>query len=110
MFRLLGQYITSCLKKYSEVPRAIVASPHHGCKAVNATSGLRCWVGDARGEVGCLDLKLGAFQQVLRGIGGAVASLAIHPSLPYIASAGLDRHLRIHDTNTRKPVVRYTCL
>ena len=38
----------------------------------------------------------------LRGSVGAVRSLSLHPDEPYLASAGLDRHLRIHNTQTRE--------
>ena len=29
-------------------------------------------------------------------------SISLHPSRPLLASVGLDRHLRIHDTRTRQ--------
>lgn len=38
----------------------------------------------------------------LKGPTGSVRSLALHPSEPLIASAGLDRHVRLHSTVTRK--------
>ena len=38
------------------------------------------------------------------GIAGAVQQLQLHPTLPLLASVGLDRFLRIHDLQTRSLV------
>ena len=38
----------------------------------------------------------------LKGSSGSVRSLALHAGQPLIASAGLDRCLRVHSTATRK--------
>lgn len=35
-------------------------------------------------------------------VSGSVRSLAVHPTEPLLASVGLDRFLRIHDTQTRQ--------
>ena len=43
---------------------------------------------------------------VLKGPGGAVRSLALHPEEDVIASVGLDRYLRVHDCSTRKQLGR----
>lgn len=40
----------------------------------------------------------------LKGSTGSVRALALHLELPLIASAGLDRYLRLHNTSTRKQV------
>jgi len=69
-------------------------------------TGLKCWVADSQGQIGCVDLKLGKVQQLLKGSAGSIRSLAIHPSAPLIASAGLDRFLRIHDLGSRKSIAR----
>lgn len=37
---------------------------------------------------------------------GSVRALAVHPGRPLIASVGLDRFLRVHDTRTRQPVCK----
>ncbi len=37
-----------------------------------------------------------------KGSGGSIRSISHHPTMPFIASSGLDRHLRIHHTTTRK--------
>jgi hypothetical protein len=69
-------------------------------------AGLKCWVADSQGQIGCVDLKLGMVQQLLKGAAGSIRSLAIHPSAPLIASAGLDRFLRIHHLASRKSIAR----
>jgi len=39
---------------------------------------------------------------VFKGFAGAIRSVAYHPTLPLVASCGLDRFLRVHDVHTRK--------
>lgn len=68
--------------------------------------GLKCWAADSQGQIGCVDLTAGKVLQLLKGAAGSVRSLAIHPTAPLIASAGLDRFLRIHDLRSRKSVAR----
>lgn len=43
---------------------------------------------------------------VLKGHGGAVRSIALHPEEDLVASVGLDRWLRVHDGATRKQLVK----
>ncbi len=40
----------------------------------------------------------------MRGIAGSVRSIALHPTLPLMASGALDRFVRVHNVNTRKIV------
>ena len=40
-------------------------------------------------------------QGSLKGPGGAVKGLALHPELPIVASVGLDRFLRVHDVDSK---------
>ena len=37
---------------------------------------------------------------------GSLRALAVHPQLPILASVGLDRFLRLHDTRTRQPLAK----
>jgi ribosome biogenesis protein NSA1 len=37
-------------------------------------------------------------------IGGGLRSIQFHPTAPLVLSCGLDRHLRVHSTETRKLV------
>ena len=40
----------------------------------------------------------------VKGSTGSVRALDLHPTEPLLASVGLDRHLRLHNTATRKQV------
>lgn len=53
------------------------------------------------GNIQCLDLRMNKMQGSLKGPGGAVKGLALHPELPIIASVGLDRFLRVHDVDSK---------
>lgn len=53
------------------------------------------------GSIECLDLRMHKMQGSLKGPGGSVRSLALHPELPIIASVGLDRFLRVHNTDSK---------
>jgi ribosome biogenesis protein NSA1 len=61
-------------------------------------------VATAAGQIELFDLKAGKMSGALKGSTGSVRALIPHPELPLIASAGLDRYLRLHDTSTRKQV------
>lgn len=54
------------------------------------------------GKIECLDLRMNKLHSALKGPAGAVKSLALHPDLPVVASVGLDRFFRLHNTATRK--------
>ncbi|GAB0202042.1 WD repeat-containing protein 74 [Grus japonensis] len=60
-------------------------------------------VGSARGEVAVIDLRQGRVLRALRGCAGAVRGLQLHPSLPLVASCGLDRFLRVHHLGQGRP-------
>jgi WD40 repeat protein len=60
--------------------------------------GNRCWVADAQGRIEAYDVRAGRFVGSLKGVTGSVRSLALHPTHPLIASVGLDRFLRLHNT------------
>ena len=78
-------------------------------RAENA-AGLRCWAADSQGQIGCIDLTAGKVLHLLKGCAGSVRSLSLHPSFPLVASAGLDRFLRIHDLRSRKSAARWALL
>ncbi|KAG9352011.1 hypothetical protein JZ751_023262 [Albula glossodonta] len=58
-------------------------------------------VGNTQGQVAMLDLRKGLVRGCLKGLAGAVRGLQCHPSLPLVASCGLDRFLRIHSLEAR---------
>ncbi|XP_051973617.1 WD repeat-containing protein 74-like [Xyrauchen texanus] len=53
-------------------------------------------VGNTHGELAILDLRKGLVRGCLKGLAGSVRGLQCHPSLPLVASCGLDRFLRVH--------------
>ncbi|DBA78806.1 TPA: hypothetical protein ACH3X1_008702 [Trebouxia sp. C0004] len=65
------------------------------------TNGMQVWAANGMGKIGCLDLRMNKLQGSLKGPGGAVKSLALHPELPIIASVGLDRFLTIHNVDSK---------
>lgn len=90
------------------------------------------WVANGQGTIQALDMRIRSMQGTLRGAGGSVRSLAIHPSasasaaeaasaegadasegaaaaLPLIASVGLDRFLHMHSTASRKHLGKVYC-
>ncbi|KAM3875060.1 WD repeat-containing protein 74 [Diretmus argenteus] len=58
-------------------------------------------VGNTQGHVAMLDLRKGLVRGCLKGLAGGVRGLQCHPSLPLVASCGLDRFLRIHSLEDR---------
>lgn len=59
-------------------------------------------VANTQGQMALLDLRKGGVQGVMKGATGSVRGLHCHPSLPLVASCGLDRFLRIHSLQDRK--------
>ncbi|KAF8777881.1 WD repeat-containing protein 74 [Argiope bruennichi] len=59
-------------------------------------------VGSSRGRMALLDLRKKLLVHVFKGFAGSIRSIQCHPSLPLVASCGLDRFLRIHDLNQHK--------
>lgn len=64
-------------------------------------NGNRWWVGDAGGNLQVFDARAGKYCGAIKGIGGSVRSLDIHSDQPLIASAGLDRFMRVNSTTSR---------
>lgn len=69
-------------------------------------AGVGVWAANGMGRIECLDLRMNRLHSALKGPAGAVKSLALHPQLPVIASVGLDRFFRLHDTASRKVVCK----
>lgn len=64
------------------------------------------WAASGAGRVEVLDVAAGRMQGALAGAAGSVRCLALHPSEPLLASAGLDRFVRVHSSGTRKQLGR----
>jgi len=59
-------------------------------------------VGSTKGKIMLIDLrKKGSVVQHYKGAVGSLKSVACHKTQPYIVSVGLDRHLLVHDLNSR---------
>lgn len=59
-------------------------------------------VANTHGQIALLDLRKGVVRGCLKGVAGAVRALQCHPSLPMVASCGLDRFLCVHSLDDRK--------
>lgn len=59
-------------------------------------------VGNTHGQLAVLDLRKGRLARCLKGQAGSVRALHCHPSLPLVASCGLDRFLRVHNVEDKK--------
>ncbi|KAG0624808.1 hypothetical protein M758_2G005500 [Ceratodon purpureus] len=65
--------------------------------------GYMVYVGSGSGDLACFDMRTGQNVGGFKGkIAGSVRSVVRHPTLPIVASCGLDRYLRIHHAKTRQ--------
>ncbi|KAJ8936547.1 hypothetical protein NQ314_012287 [Rhamnusium bicolor] len=62
----------------------------------------QCLVGTTRGYMQLLDMKAGKCLRTFMSFTGSVTGIACDPSEPYVASISLDRHLRIHNLETKE--------
>jgi ribosome biogenesis protein NSA1 len=70
-------------------------------------TGQQVWVANGTGHMQLWVLQTNKLMDALKGAGGSVRTLAQYPgSEPWLASVGLDRFLRIHDTTTRAAKAR----
>ncbi|XP_048475658.1 WD repeat-containing protein 74 isoform X2 [Rhincodon typus] len=59
-------------------------------------------VGNTHGQMAVLDIRKGRLLKCLKGQAGSIRSIQCHCSLPLVASCGLDRFLRVHDTGSKE--------
>ncbi|XP_074861842.1 WD repeat-containing protein 74 isoform X1 [Carettochelys insculpta] len=59
-------------------------------------------VGSSHGDVALIDLRQGQLVKCLKGFAGSVRSIQCHPTLPLVASCGLDRFLRVHNIEDKR--------
>ncbi|XP_076875657.1 WD repeat-containing protein 74 [Brachyhypopomus gauderio] len=78
--------------QFSEYPLTALSLPADQASVV---------VGNTHGQLAILDLRKGLVRGCLKGLAGAVRGLQCHPSLPLLASCGLDRFLRVHSLKDR---------
>eukprot|EP00057_Strongylocentrotus_purpuratus_P033563 XP_791892.3 PREDICTED: WD repeat-containing protein 74 [Strongylocentrotus purpuratus] len=54
-------------------------------------------VGNTQGRMAEIDLRKGQVGRIYKGFAGSIRDMQCHPTLPLVASCGLDRFLRVHD-------------
>ncbi|XP_072166051.1 WD repeat-containing protein 74-like [Diadema setosum] len=54
-------------------------------------------VGNTQGKMAEIDLRKGVVGRIYKGFAGSIRDIRCHPTLPLVASCGLDRFLRVHD-------------
>uniref|UniRef100_A0A2D4IQS0 WD repeat-containing protein 74 n=1 Tax=Micrurus lemniscatus lemniscatus TaxID=129467 RepID=A0A2D4IQS0_MICLE len=59
-------------------------------------------VGSSHGDVAVIDLRQGRLVKCLKGFAGSVRAIQCHPTLPVVASCGLDRFLRVHNLQSQR--------
>jgi hypothetical protein len=67
-----------------------------------APDGSGVYAGDARGKVAFVDFRTFTINGVFKGSASAIKALVHHRTLPLLASTGLDRFVRFHDTRKKK--------
>lgn len=77
-------------------------------------SGREVWMANATGHIDRFDVRKKCIRGSLKGrITGSIRSLELHPDRTLIASVGLDRYLRLHDTQQKslrlRLYVKYQC-
>jgi len=83
--------------------RHSAASYHMNC--IVAVDDNHVVVSNNTGEVFQIDLRTMALAGRYKPFAGSVRSLAMHPTLPLMASVGLDRYVKVHNTESRDLVL-----
>ncbi|KAK5579720.1 hypothetical protein RB653_009406 [Dictyostelium firmibasis] len=60
------------------------------------------YASDSIGKVFCYDVRTSKHFGSFKDSTGSVRDIAIHPTLPLLATVGLDRYLRVYDLDNRK--------
>ncbi len=93
LLRVFLSWICVCSKYKGCIWPAVL----HLCNAILLNSWECCFVWPCF----LLSLPAGLVRGCLKGLAGAVRGLQCHPSLPLVASCGLDRFLRVHSLEDR---------
>lgn len=64
------------------------------------------YTGDTTGRVSRIDLRTLRLSGTYKGNMGSVRDIAIHPTLPRLATVGLDRIMRVFDSESRQQLHR----
>jgi len=79
---------------------ASATSKHLNCITALDTNTVA--VGSAAGNLFSVDLRTMRLLHRYKSVAGSIRTLRKHPSLPLLASAGLDRYVRVHNTVGRE--------
>ena len=82
---------------------AIATGCEEGLRCVCTTpDGRYVLVGSNGGSMARLDMRMGLkYHGAYKGAAGAIRQMVVHPTLPYVACASLDRHVRLYDLEGR---------
>eukprot|EP01137_Pigoraptor_chileana_P021408 Opistho-2@85055 len=69
-----------------------------------APDGTNVLCGTAIGDMISVDIRTGRQLGSFKGFAGGIRAIECHPTLPFVASCGLDRFLRVHSLQTRKTI------
>jgi ribosome biogenesis protein NSA1 len=58
-------------------------------------------VANTFGDLGLVDLRKKKTVQLYKGFSGGITDIACHASAPVVVSCSIDRHVRVHDINTK---------
>jgi hypothetical protein len=73
---------------------------------VDVPAGNRIWASNGLGQIEVWDLRAGKLQGAIKGTGGSIRAIQLHPQQPLLASAGIDRFVRVHSSQTRQQLAR----
>jgi ribosome biogenesis protein NSA1 len=95
-------YDTKAMRKPTASIEGIFGEDVHPLTAIHASDDKNyIYVGDSVGGLTKVDLRVHRAVGKFKGIGGGIKSIQVHPSENIIATVGLDRALRVYNTETR---------
>ncbi|CAI9724885.1 repeat-containing 74-like [Octopus vulgaris] len=74
--------------------------------AVNP-SGNQIIVGSSKGDMVSMDIRKGKITGKFKGFSGGIRGIQCHPTLPYVATCGLDRYLRVYNLVSREMIYSF---
>lgn len=80
--------------------------PRHFTACALSNDGKSLIVGDTTGSLYRVAIENLKVTGAYKGCVGSIRSIAVHPRLPYFAATGLDRHVRVFNTETRQLIRR----
>ncbi|KAL7978167.1 hypothetical protein Chor_005154 [Crotalus horridus] len=98
-----SEKIVTCTGHHQRRPILEVTFGEYPLTSLSLTSDANAVVvGSSHGDVAVIDLRQGRLVKCLKGFAGSVRAIRCHPSLPVVASCGLDRFLRLHNLHSQR--------